>query len=114
VLEDAKAWCLRAIKAGETNVKGYLLMSIVSARVEGLMRGLGENEATSLLVKAVENVGERCLPILENMAASMQEQSGGPVDDMAVEMAKDWNFLVSVSYIHVRSTRAVADRIAES
>ncbi|KAF4212366.1 hypothetical protein CNMCM8980_002983 [Aspergillus fumigatiaffinis] len=93
VLEDAKAWCLRAIKAGETNVKGYLLMSIVSARVEGLMRGLGENEATSLLVKAVENVGERCLPILENMAASMQEQSGGPVDDMAVEMAKDWNFL---------------------
>ncbi|KAF4159884.1 hypothetical protein CNMCM8927_001251 [Aspergillus lentulus] len=93
VLEDAMAWCLRVIKAGETNVKGYLLMSIVSARVEGLMRGLGENEATSLLVKAVENVGEKCLPILEEMAASIQEQSGGPVDDMADEMTNDWNFL---------------------
>ncbi|EAW23427.1 uncharacterized protein NFIA_021350 [Aspergillus fischeri NRRL 181] len=94
VLEDAKAWCLRVIKAGETNVKGYLLMSIVSAWVKGLMRGLGENEATSLLVKAIKNVGEKCLPILEEMAASMQEQIGEPVNDMAVEMAKDWNFLI--------------------
>jgi hypothetical protein len=78
------------------------------------MRGLGENEATSLLVKAVENAGEKCLPILENMAVSLQEQSGGSVDDMAVEMAKDWNFLVSVSYLHVRNTRPVADRIGGS
>ncbi|KAF7157474.1 hypothetical protein CNMCM5623_001735 [Aspergillus felis] len=94
VLEDAKAWCLRVLKAGETNVKGYLLMSIVSARVEGLMRGLEEKEVTRLLVKAVENVGEQCFPILEEMAASVQEQRGGPVDDMADEMTKDWNFLI--------------------
>ncbi|GIK02218.1 hypothetical protein Aspvir_006267 [Aspergillus viridinutans] len=94
VLEDAKGWCLRALKAGETNAKGYLLMSIVSARVEGLMRGLGEREATTQLVKAVENAGEKCLPILEEMAASIQELRGGPVDDIAVEMTKDWNFLI--------------------
>ncbi|GIJ84574.1 hypothetical protein Asppvi_003421 [Aspergillus pseudoviridinutans] len=92
VLEDAKAWCLRVLKAGETNVKGYLLMSIVSARVEGLMRPLEDKEVTRLLVKAVETVGEKCFPILEEMAASIQEQRGGPVDDMADEMTKDWNF----------------------
>ncbi|RHZ66344.1 fungal specific transcription factor domain-containing protein [Aspergillus thermomutatus] len=99
VLEDARAWCLRVIKAGETNVKGYLLMSIVSAQVEGLMRGLGEKEVARLMVKAVENVGEKCLPMLEEMAASIQEQRGGIVDEiqqsMAVEMMKDWNILVS-------------------
>jgi hypothetical protein len=72
-------------------------MSIVSARVEGPMRGPEEKEITRLRVKAVENVGEKCLPILEEMAASIQEQRGRTVDDMADEMTKDWNFLVTLS-----------------
>jgi hypothetical protein len=42
VLEDAKAWCLRVIKAGETNIKGYLLMSMISARVEDRCAALGK------------------------------------------------------------------------
>ncbi|KAF7166879.1 hypothetical protein CNMCM6106_002523 [Aspergillus hiratsukae] len=91
VLEDAKAW-LRVIKAGETHVKDYLLMSMVSAWVEGLVRGLGEKKVIRLLVKAVENVGEKCLPILEEMAASIQEQDDTQ-QSMAVEMINDWNFL---------------------
>lgn len=102
VLEEAKAWCLRVLKAGETNVKGYLLMSMISARVEGLMRGLGEKEVTSLLVKAVENVGEKCLPILEEMAASIQEQDETQ-QSTAVEMINDWNFLVSVNHTYICS-----------
>ncbi|KAF7131351.1 hypothetical protein CNMCM5793_004465 [Aspergillus hiratsukae] len=91
VLEDAKAW-LRVIKAGETHVKDYLLMSMVSTWVEGLVRGLGEKKVIRLLVKAVENVGEKCLPILEEMAASIQEQDDTQ-QSMAVEMINDWNFL---------------------
>ena len=35
VLDDAKAWSLRCIEAGETNIKGYLLMCLVAAQIEG-------------------------------------------------------------------------------
>ncbi|KAF2184010.1 hypothetical protein K469DRAFT_784764 [Zopfia rhizophila CBS 207.26] len=101
VLDDAKAWCLRVIKAGETNVKGYLLMSVVSAQIEGLMRGLGKDEVAELLAKAVENVEERCLPILEEMAAA-QGQGEGAVDGLQqvslatpVEAMEDWGFMIS-------------------
>ncbi|GFF57909.1 hypothetical protein IFM46972_10944 [Aspergillus udagawae] len=39
----------------ETNVKGYLLMSIISAGVKGPMRGLEEKEIIRLQVKAIKN-----------------------------------------------------------
>ena len=41
VLDDAKAWSLRCIEAGETNIKGYLLLSIFATQIKGLMQGLG-------------------------------------------------------------------------
>lgn len=101
VLDDAKAWCLRAIEAGETNVKGYLLMGVIAAQIEGLMRDLGKDEVAELLVKVAENVGERCLPILEEMAAA-QGLEGGAVDGLQqvsvatpVEAIEDWGFMVS-------------------
>ncbi|RYP58737.1 hypothetical protein DL769_008824 [Monosporascus sp. CRB-8-3] len=80
VLQESRNWCLQVIKAGETNVKGYLLMSIIATQIEGLMHGLGEDEIACLLVKAVENVEENCMPLLMAMASkthSEDEEAGG-------------------------------------
>ncbi|RDW75429.1 hypothetical protein BP6252_06571 [Coleophoma cylindrospora] len=101
VLDESKAWCIDVIKAGETNVKGYVLMSVVAAQIEGLMRGLGKDEIAEMLVKAAENVGERCLPILEEMAAAQSQREGavGGVQDvslaMPVEAMDEWDFMTS-------------------
>lgn len=99
VLDDAKVWCLRGIEAGETNVKGYLLMSVVAAQIEGFRRGLGRDAATELLVKAAENVEGVCLPILKQMAAAQDQveeienvlQQVSPAEP--VEEMDDWGFM---------------------
>ncbi|RYP62897.1 hypothetical protein DL770_009506 [Monosporascus sp. CRB-9-2] len=80
VLQESRSWCLQVIEAGETSVKGYLLMSIIATQIEGLMHGLGEDEIAGLLVKAVENVEEKCMPILKTMASKTHgegEEAGG-------------------------------------
>lgn len=76
VLHESRTWCLQAIKAGETNVKGYLLMCGLSKQIEGLMRGLGEEEIASMLIDAFEKVEEECMPILKSMlTGNAEEQS---------------------------------------
>lgn len=102
VLEESKAWCLRTMEAGETNVKGFLLMSALAAHIEGLARGMDKSGIARLLVKAVSDVGEICLPILERMTTVVQ---GGNLAELlqvqqasspgATEMMEDWGFLVS-------------------
>ncbi|OIW27604.1 hypothetical protein CONLIGDRAFT_655445 [Coniochaeta ligniaria NRRL 30616] len=107
VLDDAKAWCLRVLEAGETNVKGYLLMSVVTAQIEGLMRGLGKNDVAELMVKAAENVEEKCLPILRGISAALCQVEGagegGAVDGLqqaslaapGEAMEEDWGFMTA-------------------
>jgi hypothetical protein len=48
--------------------------------MEGLMRGIGKGELPKLLVKAAADAGERCLPILGEMAAPGQAK--GTVDGL--------------------------------
>ncbi|KAK8007756.1 hypothetical protein PG989_001746 [Apiospora arundinis] len=103
VLEESKAWCLQTIEAGETNVKGLLLMSTLSAHLEGLSRGMEKSEIARLLVKTVHDVKDKCVPILERMATVVQndktaqmphqQQQGFSVE--GTDMMEDWGFLSS-------------------
>lgn len=68
MVTEAKEWTLRSINAGETNVKGYLFASMVSAQIDGMMKGLEGDEALArALVEAAEEVVDRCVPLLEEM-----------------------------------------------
>jgi hypothetical protein len=95
---------LSVIKAGETNVKGCLLINLVAAHVEGLMRGVGKGEMATLLVRAVEDVGEMCVPLLEQLVAAQDREieagemqpKAVPVTDILGDVAADWNFAVSI------------------
>jgi Fungal specific transcription factor domain len=101
VLEEAKAWTVQVIEAGETSVKGYLLMSVVSAHIEGLKRCLGKDEIAELLLKTAENVVEKSLPMLGEIAAAQGQEDGqhgaanGLRSPPPVDTMEDWNFLVS-------------------
>lgn len=44
-------------------------MSVMASHIEGLMRGLGEDEMAGRLIKAVEGVEEKCMPLLTAMAS---------------------------------------------
>jgi hypothetical protein len=104
VLEDAKKWCLQVIESGETNVKGYLLVNMVAAQIEGLKRGLGTEEVAKLLIETVEDVAKTCLPKLQEMMAATPAQNPKVAAAEGFEQASlsatadkmdDWNFMVS-------------------
>ena len=95
VLDESKRWCLEAIKAGEINVKGYLLMSVLATQIEGLMRGVTEENIPGLVIKAAEDAVEVCLPILEDIAA--KGTKSGLYDTSPAtpqEAMEDWDFTV--------------------
>ncbi|KAJ1326935.1 proline utilization trans-activator [Microdochium nivale] len=84
VLDEARKWCLKNIEAGETNIKGYLLVSVVIAQVQALTSGSGggsvsSESAAGLLVEAVEQVGEECLPRLTSMLAKTRGAESVPL-----------------------------------
>ncbi|KAE9374044.1 hypothetical protein N431DRAFT_371426 [Stipitochalara longipes BDJ] len=86
VLEDVKTWSLRMIKAGETNIKCYLLMSIIIKQLKARMRAPDSSEydpagPISLMMQATEEAEETCFGILMEMAAR-----GGRVDAAGNEL----------------------------
>ncbi|GJD03329.1 C6 transcription factor [Colletotrichum higginsianum] len=103
VMEEARMWCLRVIEAGETNVKGYLLMNLVAAQIRSMMGLMKKDEVTGELIKAVKGVEEKCLPILERMAEGVGMDATGAetVDDILGQLPEpmdlwqgmeDWDF----------------------
>ena len=83
MVTEAKDWTMRSITAGETNVKGYLFASMVSAQIEGMMEGLeGEEALAQILVKAAGEVVDKCVPLLEMLEREtrMRMASSGDID----------------------------------
>lgn len=98
VLEEAKTWTRRTVESGETNIKGFLLMCVMTAQIEGLMNGLSENERAEGLVKATEYSIETCLPMLEEMAAAQRREAGEEHQALYTDTSgdmEDWSFMVS-------------------
>ncbi|KAL4796901.1 hypothetical protein BDV19DRAFT_397991 [Aspergillus venezuelensis] len=80
VLEEVKPWCLKVITAGATSVKGYLLMSLIIAQFQGMMRGMDTEQTAELLAEAAANVEKDCMPILERVAAAEEQETEAPVE----------------------------------
>ncbi|MBV33933.1 MAG: hypothetical protein CMP47_00445 [Rickettsiales bacterium] len=55
-------------------MKGYLFLSMVSAQIDGLMRGVKKDDFPKLLITAVEEAIETSLSILEAKVAQSQSQ----------------------------------------
>ncbi|KAH8812854.1 hypothetical protein F5884DRAFT_786548 [Xylogone sp. PMI_703] len=96
LLEDTKSWCWKCIEAGETNIKCYLLTSILVARIKGLMQGIENDEFPDLLLKAAEEAEERCLSSLKERAADGQiDGTIDGVDEASLnippELLEDWD-----------------------
>jgi hypothetical protein len=100
ILEDATDWYLHCIRAGETSIKGYMLLSIVSAQNEALKRHVDEEDMPAILVKAAEDAGDHCLPLLEELAGYTQNNSGiSPFGDTefqpSPDFLEDWDTLMA-------------------
>ncbi|KAL7910360.1 hypothetical protein GGI35DRAFT_448582 [Trichoderma velutinum] len=110
VLEEAKVCFWECIEAGETNIRMYLLISIVVAQVDGLIQGLGKHDIQELLLRTVEDVAEKCLLTLERMAA--QGQADKSVDEfqssMALQSREDWGFVITEDLFNLSNTDPIS------
>jgi Fungal specific transcription factor domain len=94
VLEEARVRSLLVIKAGETNIKGYVLVCMAHAQIEGLRHGLPKEKLPEVMIKATEEAEEACLKILEEQAGQIQAEDIPDNFDYTPEIIEDWDFLV--------------------
>ncbi|KAH6678168.1 hypothetical protein B0J14DRAFT_316481 [Halenospora varia] len=100
VMEDAKTWGLQCIEAGQSNIKGHLLSSIVAAHIDGLMQGIERDQLPAVLIKAAEDSLDKTLSMLEAMLAQVQDDGNvGDLHQMSLntspEATENWGFLMS-------------------
>lgn len=110
VLDDTKTLTLRCIEAGETNIKNYLLICVVSAQINGLMQCMPKDKFPQLLIKAAEDAVERCLSIFKGKPAQCLEDAVPNVDGLSQEsllnapadLMEGWDFMVHSKHGHHR------------
>ncbi|RBR15679.1 hypothetical protein FVER53590_13336 [Fusarium verticillioides] len=96
VMEDSKSWNLRTIEAGETNIKGYLMLSILMAQIMGIMRHLSEAEIVELIMKAGEEAMQDALVVFESFLAQLQAEGTETQDLQEIDLSfmNDWDSLM--------------------
>lgn len=109
ILEETRHWCLRCIEVGETNIKCYLLVTLIVTQVEGLMEGLRHDELPPILMKAIQDTKDVCVPILEKLAA--EAGAHGTLDSAvqqslaSTEFLEDWDSTVSQAKVPTAYSR---------
>jgi hypothetical protein len=89
--EDAANLVLRCIEAGETGIKGYLLLRILIAQIDAIKRHVRPGEMQVLLGQAAEQAVEQCVPMLERMSNQSREDT----TTTGVETVGDFDFQIS-------------------
>lgn len=101
VMREAKVSALECIRAGETSIKGYFLVSVIAAQIDALMQGISKEEFPAYLIKVAEEAEETALAILEDMVTQQQQaESSGEGSEQTHSttpsgLLEDWDFPVS-------------------
>jgi hypothetical protein len=103
VLKQTDNWSLERIRAGETNIKGYMGVCIIHAHIEALKNNLSKEEMSLQLFNVTTEAVEVCLSILKELLAQVQpDESVDGLDYLTLEtpseLTEDWGFLVSCRF----------------
>ncbi|KAF4340694.1 hypothetical protein FBEOM_5410 [Fusarium beomiforme] len=96
VMNDAKSWNIRTIKAGETNIKGHLMVSILIAQIRNITRQLSGAGMVEFIVKAGEEAMQDALVILNSLLSQLQPEGAEVQDLQAMDLSflDDWDSLM--------------------
>ena len=117
LLEDVKTWAFRCIEVGETNMKGYLLICLMTSYIEGLKQQLTKDKLGEFLSQAAAEAGKRCVEVLSKLAAPIETQRPldehfGPNFEVPPEPVEDWDLMVSLNSLarFMLLTKEIDDR----
>ncbi|KAM0284020.1 hypothetical protein ACHAQH_002215 [Verticillium albo-atrum] len=118
IIMSAGPWCAKRVRAGETNIKGYLAFMCLSAQIESVERGLSPEETDKLTAEYVEVGTREChgwlktlagceeTPRAENLGLDLaQEIDLGDLDGFDKMSDWDWGDMVSAQPPDVRRGR---------
>jgi hypothetical protein len=99
VVGEGEAWSKWCLQAGETNVKGHLVYSMVSTWIDGLLQGRSQEELSALVVaRAEQESSELAAMFQETAGEGSVEESPQELDPMAMSLLPgwmdDWQFFV--------------------
>ncbi|TQV90932.1 C6 transcription factor [Cordyceps javanica] len=86
VLGQSQQWALEVIKAGHTNIKGYLLLRIIAVHIDGMSRGLSQEGLVENLLMAATEVSETCGGLLTEMAEQLTGGDSSVIQAAAAPM----------------------------
>lgn len=99
VIVDARLWSLQVLQAGETNIKGNLLICVLASQLDVLRVGLHKDQIPSALILEAEDAAKTSFQILEDLATDGRAQGSPDLGAMSFEyppdQSEDWQFLVS-------------------
>lgn len=99
LLEDIRAWQLRAIENGEPSVRGYMMICILIAHIQGLAKRQPKHELGKIVIRAGEDALEETIPLLEQTLARFgpvsDEVTPHPVDVNMANGTASWDFLMN-------------------
>ncbi|KAH8668700.1 hypothetical protein BX600DRAFT_548995 [Xylariales sp. PMI_506] len=111
VLGEAKSWALQCMETGETNTKGYLLSSIIYAKIHALMQGIDDqSQMTEIYLKTAEEVEQKCETILEAILTTVPPAKVAidSFNEMSLnstpEFMEDWDFMIAGSQLNTDET----------
>ncbi|KAH8650997.1 hypothetical protein BX600DRAFT_387382 [Xylariales sp. PMI_506] len=121
VLHGAQEWCLRRIRAGETNIKGYLGLAVTAAHIDGLRQSMSREELDRIFAVATEDAARNAVAVLEETARQYDTGSdagsgrtAAPTVDKPTNMTalgstseaeEEWDMYDSVSYFLLLTLR---------
>lgn len=100
IVEDATDWYLQCVRAGETGIKGYILLTILGTQIDAIKRSVSKKDMAKLLVDAAEDAQDRCLPLLEELAGyRVSSEADDPFVNMDFQQSagllEDWDTLMA-------------------
>jgi hypothetical protein len=105
MMQDSKPWTLKCIEAGETNIKGHLITSLVLAQIKGIMNRVPKDDMAQAMIGAGEEAAREALAVFESLVAQLEpDVDFQALSDPAIDFGEEWNLMVSKTCC-VRLTR---------
>ena len=103
LIDDAAQWYLQCMQAGETGIKGYLLLRFLITQIDATRRRVQQDEIPNLVVAAAEQAAEKALSLLEEMVGQQPEGAGVAASEepdlrFSPDFMEDWDMVMSDTF----------------
>ncbi|KAL4728078.1 hypothetical protein ACLX1H_004798 [Fusarium chlamydosporum] len=95
MMQDSKPWTLKCVEAGETNIKGHLITSLVLTQIKSTINRLPKDEMAQNMILAGEEAAREALAVFETLVVQLEPDGVEfqALGDPAFDLGEDWNLM---------------------